>query len=70
MPNADKRADFSLASYIEAYYGGNQSEFARANGVTRQQVTKWLKGGFIVVGHRLYSLRRALNAPYTRGVEQ
>nr|WP_147195986.1 helix-turn-helix domain-containing protein [Pantoea sp. CCBC3-3-1] len=47
-----------LTEYIAARFGGNQSEFARHVGVNRQQVTRWINEGFIVVDGILYSPRR------------
>jgi hypothetical protein len=44
-----------LIDYIQQHYGGNQSAFARAMGVPRQQVTRWLVGEWIVYNGRLYS---------------
>lgn len=49
-----------LIEFIKKYYGGNRSEFARANGVTPQHVNDWLKGDYIVIDGRLYSPRRNL----------
>ncbi|SFN76597.1 hypothetical protein SAMN05216516_1207 [Izhakiella capsodis] len=49
-----------LSEYIAARYGGNQAGFARAMGVNRQQVTKWLNDGWIVSGNWIYSPRREL----------
>ena len=48
----------SLTEYIDKYFEGNQSAFAQDEGVHRQQITKWINGEFIVVGHELYSPRR------------
>lgn len=56
-----------LLDHIAAHYGGNQSAFARAQGVPRQQITKWVNMGCIVVDGKLYSPRRELNQP-TAGV--
>jgi ribosomal protein L7Ae-like RNA K-turn-binding protein len=50
----------SLIDYINYFYAGNKSEFGRAVGVSRQQVSQWIDKGFIVVNHRLYSPRRDL----------
>lgn len=50
----------SLRNYIAKKYNSSQSEFARANGVSRQQVTQWLNKDFIVVDGKLYSVRREL----------
>ncbi|ECC1675620.1 helix-turn-helix domain-containing protein [Salmonella enterica] len=49
-----------LIDYINAFYGGVQVAFAKDLGVTPAQVTQWLKKGFIVVNHTLYSPRRRL----------
>ena len=50
----------TLLEFITARFEGNQSAFARAQGVSRQQVNEWLSKGFIVVGEQLYSPRREL----------
>lgn len=50
----------NLVAYIDTYYGGRQADFARAQGVQPAQVTQWIKKGFIVVEHVLYSPRREL----------
>ena len=52
----------SLIDYIAAKYSGSQVEFAKAQGVMPQQVTQWIKKGFIVVDGLLYSPRRKLDA--------
>lgn len=48
----------TLSDYIDFYHNGNQSDFARHMGVNRQQVTKWLNGGWVVINHQLYSPQR------------
>jgi hypothetical protein len=48
----------SLIDYIAAHFGGNQSEFARHMGVSRQKVNGWISDGWIVVDDKLYSPRR------------
>ena len=48
----DSRA-LSLADYIMVNHG-KACDFATTNGVKRQQVTKWKKSGYIVVGGVLY----------------
>ena len=48
-------SDYILKKYI------TQAAFARSQGVTRQQVTKWINADFIVVGGVMYSPRRDLN---------
>ncbi len=50
----------TLKEYINREHGGSQVRFAEANGVKKQQVYKWLVGGFIVVDGALYSQRREL----------
>jgi len=50
----------TLLEYIGKYFDGNQSRFAEAQGVKKQQVTQWLAKGFIVVGDTMYSPRRGL----------
>lgn len=50
----------SLKKYIEDIFLNSQTEFARAQGVAKQQVSKWIKDDFIVIDHQLYSKRRDL----------
>ena len=50
----------TLPQYIAENYNGSQVEFAKAQGVKRQQVTQWIAKGFIVEGGVLYSPRREL----------
>lgn len=49
-----------LLDYINANFAGNQSEFARHMGVSRQKVNKWISDGWVVVGGMLYSPRRSI----------
>jgi len=51
----------SLADFIAENFKGNQSAFARANGVQRAQVTQWIKAGYIVAGNKLCAVRRVIN---------
>ncbi len=51
----------SLADFIAENFNGNQSAFARANGVQRAQVTQWLKAGYIVIDDKLCAVRRVLH---------
>ena len=39
----------TLKEYIESRYNGSQVDFAKAQGVQKQQVTQWLKKDFFVV---------------------
>lgn len=48
----------SIVEYIEIYFNGNKSEFARHMNVTPQQVTKWVNDGWIISDGRLYSPKR------------
>ena len=50
----------NLKDYINREHGGSQIRFAEDNGVRKQQVYKWIVGGFIVVDSVLYSSRREL----------
>ena len=54
----------TLKDYIEEKHAGRQVVFASANGISKQQVTVWLRNKFIVVTHgesvKLYSPRRDL----------
>ena len=58
-----KRGLQSLADYITDHYEGNQSAFARSQGVKRQQITQWLKARLIVFDNGLYAKRRQLKPP-------
>ncbi len=51
----------SLDDFIIENFNGNQSAFARANGVQRAQVSQWLKAGYIVVDDKLCAVRRVIN---------
>ncbi|EDU58943.1 hypothetical protein L3033_004062 [Providencia stuartii] len=46
-----------IEDFINKYFGGNKSEFARANNVFRQQVNKWVKTGCIIFEGIRYSPR-------------
>ena len=61
MKSSEKYEAASLAGFITENFNGNQSAFARANGVQRAQVTQWLKAGYIVVGNKLCAVRRVIN---------
>ncbi len=50
----------SLADFITENFNGNQSAFARANGVQRAQVSQWLKAGYIVIDDKLCAIRRVI----------
>ena len=56
-----------LIKYIEKYYNGNQSEFARAEGVSRQHVQKWVSSDWQVIGNQLVSQKRILKKSATVG---
>jgi len=43
-----------LIDYIKQHYA-SQADFARANGVLPQQVTKWIRKDWIIVSGTLYS---------------
>jgi DNA-binding transcriptional regulator YdaS (Cro superfamily) len=47
-----------LSEYVMLHFSGNQSEFARHMGVSRQKVNGWVADGWIVVDGKLYSPRR------------
>lgn len=49
-----------LKDYIAEHFEGNQSAFAKHCDVKAQQVTVWLKKGFIVVDGVLFSPRREI----------
>ncbi|CDT13656.1 helix-turn-helix domain-containing protein [Vibrio sp. 1CM2L] len=53
-----------LRQYIDEFWG-SQRRFAEAQGVKPQQVTQWIKSGYYVVEHELYSRRRELVSPDT-----
>ena len=46
--------------FIIDKHNNNQSAFAKSQGVSPQQVTKWLNMGCVVVNGTLYSPRREL----------
>ena len=50
-----------LIKYIEQHFNGSRTAFGDAQGVSKQQVNRWLTGDFIVIGNTLYSSRRELN---------
>ena len=50
----------SLADHIVDHYAGNQSEFARAQGMKRAQVSKWVKMGYLVVDGNIVAVKREL----------
>ncbi|MDC9607124.1 hypothetical protein [Xenorhabdus griffiniae] len=54
---------YSLEDYVKVYYQGVKAEFARKQGVSPQQVSQWIKQGFVVIDHKLYSWRRDLIKP-------
>ena len=50
-----------LSDYIDKYHDGNKAAFARAFGVPHpQQVSPWIRAGWMVFEDRLYSPRREL----------
>ena len=49
-----------LREFIDKNFQGSQTAFARVQGVNPQQVTRWLKEGYIVSDNTLYSPRREL----------
>jgi DNA-binding transcriptional regulator YdaS (Cro superfamily) len=53
----------SLADYIAENYGGNQSAFARDQGVKRSQITQWLAGDYVIADGALYLKRRDIKPP-------
>lgn len=62
-----KKQSLTLKEYISQYYGsgiGSQVAYAKAMGVNRQQVTKWVNAGFHVNidenNHTLMSPRRSV----------
>ncbi|RLA17457.1 MAG: hypothetical protein DRQ62_14955 [Gammaproteobacteria bacterium] len=56
----------TLKEYINREHGGSQVKFAECNGVSKQQVYKWLIADFIVVDGALYSKRRDLKIQQLR----
>lgn len=49
-----------LKLYIDIHFKGSNVEFAKAQGVTRQQVNEWKIKGYMVSGDKMYSCRRQL----------
>lgn len=60
----------TLLEFIALQFGGNQSAFAKAQGVKPPQVTQWIQKDFIVVGGQLYSPRRILNNATNNGARK
>ena len=53
-----------LSEYIDTYYAGVRAEFARVHDIKPQQVSEWIKNGYIVTDdHQLFSFRRQLVIP-------
>ena len=52
-----------LTDYIKKYYEDNKAAFARSQEADPQQVSVWVRKGFIVIDHILYSPRRVLKKP-------
>ena len=53
-----------LKEYIKLKHAGNQSALARHVGVSRQEISRWVKRGDIVVDDVLYSKRRCFNVAW------
>lgn len=51
----------NINEYIEFYFNGNKSDFARYMNVTPQQVTKWVNDNWIISNGKVYSPKRDLN---------
>ncbi len=49
-----------LLTYIDKHHAGNRSEFARSQGVTRQQVNKWLKQDYLITNGLLVKPMRTI----------
>lgn len=60
MAIVDQMAVVSIKRYINLHHGGNNSDFARAVGVSRQTVQKWITGGWWIGGGVLFSPKRDL----------
>ncbi|EIV2274743.1 TPA: hypothetical protein ACHVWS_005256 [Klebsiella pneumoniae] len=50
----------TIDDYVDYYFNGNKSAFARHMEVNPQQVTKWVNDGWVVDNHTLYSPRRSV----------
>lgn len=50
----------TIDEYVDYYFNGNKSAFARHMEVNPQQVTKWVNDGWVVDNHMLYSPRRSV----------
>tara|TARA_R110002050_G_C8538086_1_gene479304 strand:- start:3 stop:191 length:189 start_codon:yes stop_codon:yes gene_type:complete len=59
----------TLSQYIKKEHSGNQAAFARIQGVSPQQVTKWLNLDCVVVDSKLYSFRRVLYCEVSKQVK-
>jgi len=58
-PNRNWRSKIQLKNYIADNYE-SQRDFAEKQEVLPQLVTKWLKGGYVVIDNVIYSPRRKL----------
>lgn len=59
MVSSANNTAYTLKDYIAEFYGSNV-DFAEANGVTKQQVSNWIRDKYIVVDNVLYSQRREI----------
>lgn len=51
-----------LSEYVLLHFSGNQAEFARHMGVSRQKVNGWVADDWFVFNGKLYSPKRDIPA--------
>lgn len=59
MVSSANNTAYTLKDFIAKFYGSNVA-FSEANGVTKQQVSNWIRDNYIVVDSVLYSQRREI----------
>lgn len=50
----------TLVEHINEHHNGNKAAFARAQGVTRQQVNQWINSDYRVYEYKLVSVKREI----------
>ena len=51
----------TLKEYINSEHGGSQVECAKRMGVSKQQMTRYLREDMLVIDGKLYLFRRKMN---------
>jgi len=65
--NKSQFAVVTIDRYIKLKFNGNKAKFARSQGVTPQQVTKWINGNWFIGGGLVLSPKRELKAESLEG---